>query len=154
MLEEPRFLPGIGLLEGRGLGVTLTIPGASLTRARSNQHSVATDAFGHSSVETLARAARIRNADRGITGLLLYGESRFIQLLEGDLAVVDAVLESIRQDGRHRDLTVIEREAILPRLVNGFGEPGCAGHNDSADDRKGESRGCVEPTRATLPCSL
>ena len=48
---------------------------------------------------------RSRNADRGITGLLLYRQGRVLQMLEGDELVVRNLYDRIRMDVRHEHVT-------------------------------------------------
>lgn len=56
------------------------------------------------------------NRMAAITGLLVVGEGRFLQVLEGPLAEVEATFERIRRDERHADLTVIARGSADRRL--------------------------------------
>jgi hypothetical protein len=65
-------------------------------------------------LELLAQA-RESNRQRNITGMLLYGEGNFLQVLEGEAEDVDAVYAAIRKDARHHHLYLIEREAIAAR---------------------------------------
>lgn len=51
----------------------------------------------------------------GITGMLLYIERSFFQVLEGEADTVDRVFETIRTDRRHGSVTIISREAIRMR---------------------------------------
>ncbi len=48
------------------------------------------------------------NAQRGITGFLLYRGGNFMQILEGDEPVVRRVFENIRGDSRHKDIYVLK----------------------------------------------
>lgn len=64
--------------------------------------------------ELLARA-RVRNAQNGLTGMLLYADGSFFQVLEGDPPAVEAVLGRIADDPRHERIVVIVREAIARR---------------------------------------
>ena len=51
-------------------------------------------------VDLLVRS-RARNAERGVTGLLLYRSGRVLQMLEGEESVVRALYDRIRMDTRH-----------------------------------------------------
>jgi hypothetical protein len=77
--------------------------------------SAATHDFGHAELEVLLNKARNFNALNGLTGMLLYSEGSFFQVLEGDEAVVDALYEKIEADGRHEQVTKIVREPIHKR---------------------------------------
>lgn len=56
----------------------------------------------------LVRAAARNNARRNVTGLLLYKDDRFIQLLEGDQSVVEGLMASLEADDRHEDVQVLD----------------------------------------------
>lgn len=62
----------------------------------------------------LAFQARALNALDGISGLLIAGSDRFVQLIEGSQEGIDALLERLRADQRHRDLTILI-DTIVPR---------------------------------------
>ncbi|MEZ4403411.1 MAG: diguanylate phosphodiesterase [Kofleriaceae bacterium] len=65
-------------------------------------------------VEVLERS-RDNNASRGITGMLLYAEGSFFQVLEGEAAQVDELFTRISADPRHGDVVTIIREPIARR---------------------------------------
>lgn len=56
-----------------------------------------------------------RNTSLSITGLLIASPSFFAQVLEGPEANVEAVMTSIVQDERHRDVVVFRRENAKER---------------------------------------
>ncbi|MEM8771478.1 MAG: BLUF domain-containing protein [Pseudomonadota bacterium] len=58
-------------------------------------------------VHDLLVQARSRNALNGVTGLLLYGGERFMQVLEGSVSAVDEIYASIRQDSRHINISTV-----------------------------------------------
>lgn len=59
---------------------------------------------------TLLRQARENNAEKNITGLLLYGHGNFIQLLEGNEEYVrDLFYTRISKDKRHRNVVVLHQ---------------------------------------------
>lgn len=55
------------------------------------------------------------NSARGVTGMLLYGEDTFLQALEGDDAVIDALIEKIARDPRHAKIQLLHRRPIEQR---------------------------------------
>lgn len=55
------------------------------------------------------------NSARGVTGMLLYGEDTFLQALEGDDAVIDALIEKIARDPRHAKIQLLHRRPIERR---------------------------------------
>lgn len=59
--------------------------------------------------------ANSANAREGITGLMLFHEGVFLQVLEGPAAGVASLMEKIRRDRRHANLIVIESGAADER---------------------------------------
>ncbi len=58
-------------------------------------------------VGAITKAARANNAQRGISGMLIFDGVRFAQLLEGPAEVVDHLLEKLEADWRHVHLRVL-----------------------------------------------
>lgn len=77
--------------------------------------SAAREDFKAEGLVELLRGARERNADRGVTGMLLYAEGSFFQVLEGEADAVDALYARIERDQRHGQVTLIIREPIPKR---------------------------------------
>lgn len=77
--------------------------------------STATESFDDEALRELLAHSRRRNAQRGLTGMLLHVDGRFIQTLEGDAATVDATYATIAADPRHRDVFVAWREEVEER---------------------------------------
>lgn len=63
----------------------------------------------------LLEVASHRNAQLGITGMLLHLDGSFFQVLEGEAEAVDGLFARIACDPRHGNVTVIVREAITRR---------------------------------------
>jgi hypothetical protein len=56
------------------------------------------------------------NAKRGVTGMLLYKEGNFMQVLEGDEREVRIVFyEKISADTRHKDIIVLLQGSVAER---------------------------------------
>ncbi len=55
----------------------------------------------------ICQVSRQRNAERSLTGVLLFDGHRFCQLLEGPPASVELVRQSITKDPRHEFMTVL-----------------------------------------------
>jgi len=60
-------------------------------------------------------SARKNNAGLGITGMLLYHEGSFLQVLEGDEANVEALFQRIGKDPRHGRVLILLRRSIQAR---------------------------------------
>ena len=56
---------------------------------------------------SLLSLSRRRNAETGVTGLLLYRDEAFMQVLEGEEEAVRALYRRIAADPRHHDVTSI-----------------------------------------------
>ena len=77
--------------------------------------STASEPMSNEALLGLLKECRESNAGNGITGMLLYGNGTFLQVLEGEDRAVDALVERIRQDDRHTDLHVLYRTPIERR---------------------------------------
>jgi hypothetical protein len=74
-----------------------------------------TSSFNEHEIPVLLEKARAANAGKAITGMLLYVEGSFFQVLEGDPQSVDEVYAVIQRDPRHKDVSMIIREPITER---------------------------------------
>ncbi|SCX72981.1 BLUF domain-containing protein [Variovorax sp. EL159] len=72
-------------------------------------------------VGTIASQARVRNAELGITGLLVFDGMRFCQHLEGPHDAVDQLMQRIAQDPRHVGVRVAYEAPLASRRYTGFG---------------------------------
>lgn len=77
--------------------------------------SVATTPFSESDLIDLLQKSRTYNAAHDVTGLLLYNESNWLQLLEGSKEEVLCLLDKIRSDPRHHGLIVVLQEEHASR---------------------------------------
>lgn len=73
------------------------------------------ESFDLAAVQDLLAVAKSRNKDLGITGMLLYADGSFFQVLEGDEQVVDKLFARISQDDRHDHIVTIINEPIGER---------------------------------------
>ena len=80
--------------------------------------------------------SRRNNRAAGLTGLLVAGRKRFLQLLEGDETAVRDTYQRIRRDPRHFASVIIDECAISVRQFNdwdmGLVRPGGSGDDDQA----------------------
>ena len=82
--------------------------------------SAARRRFETDELAELLHLARENNAKLGLTGMLLYAEGSFFQVLEGPAAVVDALFAKIDRDQRHDQVTQIIREPISRRYFDAW----------------------------------
>ncbi|WP_058728481.1 BLUF domain-containing protein [Curtobacterium oceanosedimentum] len=71
--------------------------------------------FGLDDLDELLEHARTANARVGVTGLLLFRDHRFLQLLEGPTAAVREKMAFIAEDPRHDQVTVLLEEHVPAR---------------------------------------
>lgn len=69
--------------------------------------SRATHVLVDNELESLLTQSRIFNKEHQITGLLLYSDGRFIQIIEGPEAEVRALYARIQEDTRHTQVVTI-----------------------------------------------
>ena len=69
--------------------------------------SAASELFSKSALLELLSKAREKNNRLGVTGMLLYKDGDFIQLLEGERTVVQALYQTILRDPRHHGATML-----------------------------------------------
>lgn len=89
--------------------------------------SEASSNLNKSEVLEIPRKAQFKNHSLKISGLLLFKDGQFIQLLEGDEACVQGLFEVIAKDQRHTNVTVRDRfqtdRASLPTWAMGYFSP-------------------------------
>jgi hypothetical protein len=64
---------------------------------------------------TIMEKAAESNRELGITGMLCYGGGKFLQALEGERVVVNALYHHIARDPRHAHCTLLAVEEISAR---------------------------------------
>ena len=77
--------------------------------------SRARDDLADEDVAVLLQTARARNASAGLTGALLFTGSLFAQVLEGEPAALQPVIDAILRDPRHHGVRVLCREPVAQR---------------------------------------
>jgi len=77
--------------------------------------SKATKSMTQEDLEEILGSSRENNARLGITGMLLYGNKTFVQILEGEEHLVNALVNKIKQDRRHSDFHVLRKKNIERR---------------------------------------
>jgi hypothetical protein len=77
--------------------------------------SRASSAFREHEIPALLAKARANNSSLQVTGMLLYVEGSFFQILEGSREAVDSLFTRIHTDPRHALVTRIISEPIAQR---------------------------------------
>jgi hypothetical protein len=81
--------------------------------------SSAVELFSEAQLTELLKKSRQNNSAAGVTGLLLYKEGNFMQLLEGAQEAVEETLLRIERDPRHRNILKLLQQECEERS---FGE--------------------------------
>lgn len=71
-------------------------------------------------VNSILESSARNNPAHSITGLLLYNGRNFLQLLEGEGADLDALMERISHDPRHTGVSVLHSSPIDERACPGW----------------------------------
>lgn len=66
-------------------------------------------------LQSILDVARARNAEFGITGMLVYSNGRFLQVLEGQPGPLDALYAKIATDPRHDHVRTVLSRSIKER---------------------------------------
>jgi hypothetical protein len=74
--------------------------------------STAVEPFTPADLTALLAGCRERNARAGVTGMLLYKDRNFMQVLEGEPDAVRGVHARIERDPRHRGLLTLLQESV------------------------------------------
>ncbi|MDQ3139288.1 MAG: BLUF domain-containing protein [Pseudomonadota bacterium] len=70
---------------------------------------------GNDLVAAIVTVAQARNPALEITGALIFTGAHFAQILEGPEASIEALMENIGRDERHRGIDVVETRRISKR---------------------------------------
>jgi hypothetical protein len=82
--------------------------------------SYAEHPFSDLELVELLQKARGNNKQQRITGILLYAQQRFIQVLEGEEGDVRDLFERIAGDERHRKVTVVLEGSHTQRMFDNW----------------------------------
>lgn len=75
-------------------------------------------------VENILQTSRRNNRRDGLTGLLVVGGRRFLQVLEGPRQLMDTAYSRIKNDPRHFAMVELSRKPITERAFAGW-DMGC-----------------------------
>jgi hypothetical protein len=84
--------------------------------------------FGTSDLVKLLIDARNFNQSNEITGILIFENNRFLQVIEGMAETIESLYQKIVDDGRHHDVNMIASTQLdarrFPKWTMAFAEPG------------------------------
>ncbi|MGR7813261.1 BLUF domain-containing protein [Lacinutrix undariae] len=81
------------------------------------------DALEHESldnIETLYEKAKANNFKNNITGILIYKNKNFLQVLEGEIDTVNTTYEKITYDARHHNIFKVINTTIEGRIFEDY----------------------------------
>lgn len=77
--------------------------------------SIAVTPFSEPELDALLVVSRANNARSGVTGMLLYRDGRFLQVLEGPEASIRQVMERIQDDSGHHSVRTLLEDRVTRR---------------------------------------
>ena len=77
--------------------------------------SVSSERLSEKYLDDFLSAIRKRNKQRRVTGLLLYNDEFFIQVIEGSKETIHNLFEIIKNDSRHSNIVKLLEESIESR---------------------------------------
>lgn len=77
--------------------------------------SYATDDMDSNKLKEILDESRQNNQKNDITGMLLYRDGYFIQVLEGEETIVLPLFEKIKTDPRHKGVLTVNQQTIEKR---------------------------------------
>ncbi|WP_052733003.1 BLUF domain-containing protein [Hymenobacter terrenus] len=108
--------------------------------------SQATQPFSDDDLVALLRQSRQWNEEQNITGVLLYGNKQFVQVLEADVPALCDLYGKLLRDPRHQTVT---RLAYGPIAVRRFAQWSMGFHTASAT-QLAEIQGYANPRQLKL----
>jgi len=82
--------------------------------------STASKSFDSAELREMLAKSNHRNKEAGITGMLLYKDGQFMQVLEGTMEAVTATYSRISKDPRHHGIIVLVQGAVQERRFPGW----------------------------------
>jgi hypothetical protein len=71
--------------------------------------------IGAAEVDAILGSARVNNPLDGLTGVLIFNGTAFVQIVEGSAAGVDALAARLQSDPRHFNMSIRDERAIETR---------------------------------------
>ena len=68
-----------------------------------------------SELEEIHNSSRKNNSADGITGLLIYNGTHFLQIIEGGEAAIERLVDRLRTDARHKGFEIRDKRRIDAR---------------------------------------
>lgn len=89
--------------------------------------------LGPMDIKDILASSRANNQQLGVTGALCLANGIFLQCLEGERAVVNALYHRILADRRHKGSEILGYEEIVKRTFTGWNMGLIASSNDNTE---------------------
>ena len=96
-------------------------------------------------IDDILRVSRRNNAAVGVTGLLIVGGKRFLQVLEGTDLAVAQTFDRIQRDPRHFAMVSLARQTITERSFGSWSMGYQAGGNATSGDSAAAMAALIAP---------
>ena len=106
--------------------------------------STAVQALSDEELKEILVISQENNSRDGLTGMLLYGEDTFVQLLEGEANALNETYERIKADQRHKNLSKLDEGVTELRLFPDWS----MGYKVISPDDMSEIKGYVDSNEA------
>ena len=106
--------------------------------------STAVQALSDEELKEILVISQENNSRDGLTGMLLYGEGTFVQLLEGEANALNETYERIKADQRHKNLSKLDEGVTELRLFPDWS----MGYKVISPDDMSEINGYVDSSQA------
>ncbi len=87
----------------------------ALTRLMYVSSSRLDPAAVDSGIDSIVNDARRHNSEDQLTGALLFSGTHFVQILEGDAAAIDCLMQRLHADPRHEGIIIVEHGPVSER---------------------------------------
>lgn len=80
--------------------------------------SFAAQEMSDAALQNIVSVSRDKNEKLDVTGMLLYLDKTFLQVLEGESEIIEALIRKIARDSRHHQITLIRKGRIEERMFS------------------------------------
>ena len=82
--------------------------------------SVSSQKMSDDDLKKILEKSREKNRKSNVTGMLLYLDPYFIQVLEGEEETIDSIFNTINQDSRHQKVSIIYKQPLDKRYFSNW----------------------------------
>lgn len=97
--------------------------------------STASKSLDRKEIDKVLNRTKKKNNEKDITGILLYSEGNFFQVLEGEKSEVLKIYEYIEEDERHYNIIKIFGKEVPDRTFDGYEVDFISEHSKYSEER-------------------